>query len=71
VTFQKFPIGQDFIFCNRKVNITKTYLPQPSGPRTLSRTTTLAIDLKEKLKSIRYSKSSGFVIVIDFYSKLV
>ncbi|PKK67377.1 hypothetical protein RhiirC2_783587 [Rhizophagus irregularis] len=45
-----------------KVNITKTYLPQPSGPRTLSRTTTLAIDPKEKLKSIRYSKSSGFVI---------
>ncbi|PKC61780.1 hypothetical protein RhiirA1_538951 [Rhizophagus irregularis] len=33
-----------------KVNITKTYLPQPSGPRTLSRTTTLAIDPKENLK---------------------
>ncbi|CAB4475528.1 unnamed protein product [Rhizophagus irregularis] len=32
------------------VNITKTYLPQPSGPRTLSRTTTLAIDPKENLK---------------------
>ncbi|CAB4393947.1 unnamed protein product [Rhizophagus irregularis] len=58
---------------NWKINITKTYLPQPSDPRAISRTT-LAIDPKEKLivfGTQNISGGSGFIIAIDLYGKLV
>ncbi|PKC02301.1 Quino protein alcohol dehydrogenase-like protein [Rhizophagus irregularis] len=84
VTFQNnvyFPDWAGFLYSanartgeiNWKINITKTYLPQPSDPRAISRTT-LAIDPKEKLivfGTQNISGGSGFVIAIDLYGKLV
>ncbi|GES88709.1 PQQ-binding-like beta-propeller repeat protein [Rhizophagus clarus] len=85
VTFQNnvyFPDWAGFLYSansrtgeiNWKINITKTYFPQP-GPNVISRTT-LAIDPKEKLivfgtQSPLLDGGSGFVIAVDLYGNLV
>ncbi|RIA80609.1 quinon protein alcohol dehydrogenase-like superfamily [Glomus cerebriforme] len=84
VTFQDniyFPDWSGFLYSvnartgniNWKFNITENYLPQPSDPQAISRTT-LAIDPKEKLLVFGTQNiigDSGFVVATDLNGKLV
>ncbi|GBB84842.1 hypothetical protein RclHR1_11400006 [Rhizophagus clarus] len=85
VTFQNnvyFPDWAGFLYSanartgeiNWKINITKTYLPQPSDPTVVCRTT-LAIDPKEKLivfgTQNPLNGGSGFVIAVDLNGNLI
>jgi polyvinyl alcohol dehydrogenase (cytochrome) len=85
VTFKNniyFPDWSGFLYSadartgkiNWKFNVTKEYLPQPSDPLALSRTT-LAIDPKEELivfgTQNPFSGGSAYVIAVDLNGKLV
>jgi polyvinyl alcohol dehydrogenase (cytochrome) len=58
-------------------NITKTYIPQPSDPYVISRTT-VAIDPKEKLlifgtqsTNLNQTTASPYIVAVDLNGKLV